>query len=284
MQSALPDTAWGNAQDDGPVQLPALLRACHPGPTAAVTAVATLLAVDAELDPLHVVLAGTAVLAGQLTIGWTNDAVDSDRDRQVHRLDKPVATGEVSGTVIRTAAVSALLACIVLSGLLGWRSAVCHLALGVASGLAYDLGVKRTVWSWAPYALAFGALPGVITFAQSPPEAPAWWLSGAAALLGVGAHLLNALPDLDEDDATGVRGLPHRLGARASQTVAAVLFLVASVVLTLGPGTSPGTLRWLLLVLTIGLAGVASTGRGRTPFRATMVIAVVDVVLLAVGS
>src|SRR3712207_7375206 len=32
--------------------------------------------------------------------------------------------------------------------------------------------------------------------------------------LGVGAHLLNVLPDLEDDAATGVRGLPHVLGPR----------------------------------------------------------------------
>src|SRR3954451_2301522 len=173
------------------------MRACHPGPPAAVTTVATLLAVGADLDVLHVVLVGAAVLCGQLTIGWTNDVVDSERDRTVGRSDKPVAAGEGSRRTTAIAAVTALVACVVLSAALGWRAGLCHVVLLVGSGLAYDLGVKSTVWSWLPYAVAFGSLPAVPPLAQDPPVLPPWWLVAAGSLLGVGAHLVNVLPDLD---------------------------------------------------------------------------------------
>ena len=55
-----------------------------------------------------------------------------------------------------------------------------------------------------------------------------------AALLGVGAHLLNVLPDLDDDAATGVRGLPHRLGPRRIAPVAAAVLVAASIVVLVG--------------------------------------------------
>lgn len=45
----------------------------------------------------------------------------------------------------------------------------------------------------------------------------------ADALLGVGAHVANTLPDLDDDAATGVHGLPHRIGRTASSAVAPLL-------------------------------------------------------------
>jgi 4-hydroxybenzoate polyprenyltransferase len=266
------------------VSVSALARACHPGPTVAVTVLATLLAVRADLTADRVVLVGAAVLTGQLVIGWTNDAVDAGRDRTVGRADKPVATGEVSARTVATAAGVALVACVALSAALGWRAALCHLGLLVGSGLAYDLGVKATAWSWLPYAVAFGSLPAVPTLAQQPPAAPTWWTVAAGAALGVGAHLVNVLPDLDDDAATGVRGLPHRLGARASQVGAALLLLSASVVLVLGPAADDGTggtgNRWVVLLLTAALAvGVAVT-RGRTPFRLAVLMALVDVVLL----
>jgi hypothetical protein len=38
----------------------------------------------------------------------------------------------------------------------------------------------------------------------------------------------STLPDLADDEATGIRGLPHRIGGPRSQAVAAVLLLAAS--------------------------------------------------------
>ena len=49
-----------------------------------------------------------AVLAGQLTIGWGNDLVDAERDRQVGRADKPLAHGELSTAAVRLARKAAL--------------------------------------------------------------------------------------------------------------------------------------------------------------------------------
>ncbi|NEB71712.1 hypothetical protein G3I39_32290, partial [Streptomyces fulvissimus] len=51
-----------------------LALACHPGPVVAVTALACALAVGAGLSPARLALAGVAVLTGQLSVGWCNDA------------------------------------------------------------------------------------------------------------------------------------------------------------------------------------------------------------------
>ncbi len=265
------------------MSLPALARACHPGPTVAVTLLSVLLAVRADLSGPDVVAVGAAVLSGQLVIGWANDVLDAGRDRRVGRSDKPVATGEVAVGTVVTAAGVALVACLVLSASLGWRAGLCHVALLVGSGLAYDLGVKATAWSWLPYAVAFGSLPAVPTLAQDPSELPAWWVVAAGAALGVGAHLVNVLPDLEDDEATGVRGLPHRLGARVSQVGAAVLLLAASVALVLGPGSPP---PWTAaaLVVTTALAVAVTVTRGRTPFRLAVLMALLDVVLLTTAA
>ena len=189
-----------------------LLRASHPGPTAAVTALTGLLAVAAGHSLGTGAVVTAAVATGQLTIGWSNDLIDAARDRQVGRADKPVARGEVSEVGVRVALVVAAVLCVALSLACGPASAAVHLVLGVGSGWAYNLGLKRTAWSAAPYAVAFGALPAVVTLALPEPQLPPVWMVVAGALLGVGAHLLNALPDLADDAATGVHGLPHRLG------------------------------------------------------------------------
>src|SRR5665647_2949905 len=80
-------------------------------------------------------------------------------------------------------------------------------------------------------AVAFGMLPAVATLSASPPRWPAAWALTAGGLLGVVAHLANVLPDLGDDVATGIRGLPHRIGARATALTAAAILLTASAVI-----------------------------------------------------
>lgn len=245
-----------------------------------MTTLTALLAVDAVAPLGRAVLVTAAVFAGQLSIGWSNDLIDSGRDRLVERTDKPLATGALPAHTVRLAVAAALLACVVLSLLCGWRSGLTHLLLGVGGGWAYNLRLKRTTWSWLPYAIAFGTLPAVVWLALQPARLPPWWLMAGGALLGVGAHLVNAIPDLDDDVATGVRGLPHRLGRRRSQVLATVVLLAASTVVVLGPGSRPAAWSWIGLAVTAGLAGVGLRRSGAVAFRATVAIAAVDVVML----
>ena len=260
-----------------------LVAAAHPGPAVAVGTVAALLAVDAGRAPGTAVVVTLAVFTGHLTLGWANDLLDARRDRTVGRTDKPLATGRVGAGAVTAALAVAGLACVVLSLAAGWRSGVVHLVLGIGAGQTYNLGLKRTALSWLPYAVTFGTLPAVVSLAGSGPGAPAWppwWMLAAGATLGVGAHVLNALPDLADDLRTGVRGLPHRLGERTARPLAAGLLVAASVLAAFGPAGAPAAWVWVVLLALAGLAAFALTGRGRGPFRAAMVIALLDVVLL----
>ncbi|WP_131104303.1 UbiA family prenyltransferase [Ornithinimicrobium sufpigmenti] len=273
----------------------ALARACHPGPTVAVTLLATLLAVSAGAGPALVVAVAAAVLTGQLVIGWSNDLVDRDRDASSGRTDKPLVGGELSVGVLRRAVAAAAGTTVVLSLLLGWVAGGLHLLLVVGSGLAYNVGLKATAVSWLPYALAFGSLPQVAWWAGGSgpvawaelgmPSAAPWWATLAGALLGVGAHLLNALPDLAEDERQGVRGLPHRLGAGPVRRLAPLLLLAGVVLAVLGPagGWPLGVPGLLTLVLAVALAVLAWTLPGRAPFVASMGMAVVAAAALVVG-
>jgi 4-hydroxybenzoate polyprenyltransferase len=257
-----------------------LAASCHPGPALAVTVVAALLAVGVGLSPGQTTLLTAAVLTGQLSIGWSNDLIDRHRDRRTGRGDKPLAGDTLSPAVVRVACGVALAACVVLSLALGALAGSVHL-LGVACGWAYNLGLKATAWSWLPYAVAFGALAAVPSLAGG--DSVAWWLPVVGALLGVGAHLVNVLPDLDDDAATGVRGLPHRIAARsgpAAVTRLAVLLFVTGTALLLAV-VPAGRARWLAGGLVGVLAVTALRGSGRTPFRVAIAIALVDVALLA---
>lgn len=255
-----------------------LLRACHPGPTVAVTVLAALLALTARTGWGDGLLVTAAVLAGQLTIGWSNDLLDADRDRAAGRADKPVAAGSVARGSLRAVLAVALVAVLVLSALTGWRAAAVHLVLVVGSGWAYNLGLKSTVWSWVPYAVAFGSLPAVVWLAAGPGwSLPPAWMMLVGAVLGVGAHLLNVLPDLADDALTGVRGLPHRLGERAVRVLAPLLLLTGALLVVLAPGGQVPVWGWAALILSVALAAVAWATRGSTPFVAAMLLAVVNV-------
>ena len=259
--------------------MPPLLRAAHAGPGLAVVLLALLLAVGAGLSPGRAILVGLAVLAGQLSVGWCNDLVDRDRDRAAVRADKPLATGDVSARTVRLACAWAVVAVVPLSLACGWAAGIVHL-LAVASAWAYNLWLKSTVWSWLPYAFSFAALVVFVSLAGEPSELPPWWMPTAAALLGVGAHLVNVLPDLADDEATGVHGLPHRIGARRLPAVATAVLVAGSLVVASGTGLARvGSL--VALAAVAALAVVALTGRGRAPFLAAIGIALVDVVLLA---
>jgi 4-hydroxybenzoate polyprenyltransferase len=252
----------------------ALLRCSHPGPTAAVTVFATALALGAGRGGGALWVAA-AVLAGQLSVGWLNDCLDAERDRAAGRVDKPVVAGEITAATVGRAAAVALAACAALSLLSGLPAAVVHL-LAVAAAWAYDLGLKATVFSVAPYALAFGLLPAFVTLGPPLRAAPPAWAVAAGALLGAGAHFTNVLPDLATDAATGVRGLPHRLGRRRSTLVAALLLAAAGIAVAAGARPLPPLATAALLVAGLLVGGVVAAGlagRGRVAFRLTMATA-----------
>ncbi len=125
-----------------------LALACHPGPTVAVTTFSMAMAAGASAPASTTALVGAAVLAGQLSIGWSNDWIDADRDAAVGRTDKPVGAGLLPVAVVRNAALIALATSAAFSMALGWRAGLVQMFV-VAMGWAYNLGLKSTAWSWA---------------------------------------------------------------------------------------------------------------------------------------
>ncbi|MEO3884475.1 UbiA family prenyltransferase [Nonomuraea sp. B5E05] len=261
-----------------------LVLACHPGPTLAVTALVTALAVATGRDATGCVLAGAAVLTGQLSIGWCNDAIDAERDAAAGRSGKPVAGGTVSARAVRIAALVALACCVPLSLASGWLAGALHL-VGVLAAWGYDLGLKATLLSWAPYAVGFGVLPAFVTLGLPGEPWPAWWAVLAAALLGVGAHLANVLPDIAGDLDTGVRGWPQRMGASRVRLLVPVPLLAATGLLVFGPGGAPGVAGWLAVAAASVLAatGLLGARSSRVPFVTAVAVAAVDVILLVAG-
>ncbi|QGN46502.1 UbiA family prenyltransferase [Micromonospora sp. WMMD558] len=265
-----------------------LVRASHPEPAAAVTTVAGLLAWGVGHRPAGVLAVVLTVAASQLAVGWANDALDAERDAAVGRTDKPVAAGAVSRRATARAAAVAALATPVLALATNPTAALVATA-GLVSALLYDWPLKSSPLSVLPYAVSFGSLPAFVVLALPGAPAPPVWLVAAAALLGAGAHFANVLPDLTDDARTGVRGLPHRLGPAGSRAAAAGLLLAATATLVLGPPGPPSAVGLAAVAAAVvvppvtwygGRTAARAGGRPVAAFRAVMVIALIDVVLL----
>ncbi len=264
----------------------ALAKSTHPVPSLAVTGIVVILGIGVGLEPWRLALLGAVVLSNQFSVGLSNDWLDADRDRAVGRHDKPVAQGLVSARLARTSAFALAGLSIALSFGLGWRAAV---ALGVflVCGWSYNLWLKSTVYSVEPYIIGFGSLPLAVTLALPTPEVASVWAVLAAALLGVAAHFANVLPDLDDDAATGVSGLPHRVGRRTTGVIIAGALVGASgsIVFGLGPPT-PALVAVAVVgtILAVVIAILVVTNRRpRAVFALILFIALVDVVLIAVS-
>ncbi|MFC4532401.1 UbiA family prenyltransferase [Sphaerisporangium dianthi] len=302
----------------------ALIRASHPGPTVVVTAVGSALAAGVGRGPGGTLLAGVAVLSGQLSIGWSNDWIDRTRDRAIGRADKPLAVkpggsesrpsqpgasgaslrprpgasggpggadgpgGGLTPRAVAGAAFVALAACVPLSLANGVLAGLVHLA-AVACGWLYNLRLKATVVSPLPFAVAFGLLPAFVTLGLPGRPWPSWWALVAGGLLGMGAHFANVVPDLPDDIALGVRGLPQRLGPTGARLGAAVLLVAASAVIALGPAERTGAVTIVgLSAVVLALGGGLLAARGnvrRAAFAVTVAVAVIDVAMfVAQGS
>ena len=164
-----------------------------------------------------------ASAAGQATVGWTNDVHDAAADRAAGRANKPTVRGELrpedlSVPILISGSLTIPLSLIAA----GWMGGAAHI-VAVASALAYNFYLARTVWSWLPYAVSFALMPVFIAQAVSPSLWPTIPVVLLSVLVGVTAHLLNAIPDIGVDRETGWGGLAVSLGRRRSVILSAVL-------------------------------------------------------------
>jgi 4-hydroxybenzoate polyprenyltransferase len=241
----------------------------------AVTAITTALALSAGRGVSSVWLA-LAVLSGQLTVGWSNDYLDRGRDSQANRIDKPIVAGEISAVVVLRAATIALIFCVPLSFASGVAAGAIHLS-AVAAAIAYNVGLKSTLASALPYAYAFGALPAFVTLGLTDSHAPPAWAVTAGALMGVGAHFVNTLPDRAADELAGVRGLPQRLPATLTVVIGVAFLSAAALVLTLAPAGQPSATSLWFAVAALGnsaaVLGAVLAGRHRLAWWLTIAVA-----------
>jgi 4-hydroxybenzoate polyprenyltransferase len=227
----------------GPINGPAqLVRAAHPLHAVATATILGGAALVSGRAPREAGLVAATVLVGQAVVGWHNDLVDRSRDAAHERPGKPLASGSLDpGSVWFALACGVLL--VVPLALGSGITAGCSYLLAVAVALLGNLVLRRTAFSWLPWAASFGLLPAFLSYGgwggQSDGDPPMVAVTVLAALLGVAVHFLLALPDLVDDNADGLRHLPLRVALRTGAprllwiTVAVTVFLAASLVVAL---------------------------------------------------
>lgn len=259
-------------------RLRAFVTASHPGPTAAVTVVMSAYAWSIGWRGAELALVALTVLIGQLSIGWSNDAFDARLDAQAGRTDKPTVTAAVSVPALWIAATTALVAASVLSWVVAGPVGGSFHVFALAMAWLYNVALSRTVWSWLPYALAFGAFPAFL-YVGLDGSGPPWWAVAAFAIIAVSAHLANALPDAESDRSLGAGGLVVRIGARRATWLCWLLLALGTAILV---GVTFPDSPWTAAVLVAAYVGALAYGtwshRRGAMFIALIVAVVVDVV------
>lgn len=205
-------------------RLVAAVRLLHPFPSFLVAGLTVTLVRVANADaPLALYLQlGLGMLLYQFSIGIANDVADAVDDA-VAKPWKALPRGAVQ----RRTAVLATAGCaggglLVTSGL---ETGVWLIGLaGWLCGIAYDVRLKRTRFSWLPFSVAFPLVPVWVYLATDSWRPLLWWAVPLGAMLGLALHLANQVPDVLADRRAGVRGVAQELGDRRAQALAIGLF------------------------------------------------------------
>ena len=175
---------------------------------------------------VQLVFVAIATAAGQASIGWTNDYVDAKTDRALNRTHKPSVRYSLDPKDLRVPIFVSLITVLPFSFLAaGWVGG-CANILAVASAQVYNLFLSRTTWSWLPYAVSFSLLAVFVAQSSSTSLWPSWQVVSIAACVGVIAHILNALPDIELDKRAQLGGLVVSLGRTKSVAIASTLVLL----------------------------------------------------------
>jgi 4-hydroxybenzoate polyprenyltransferase len=238
------------------------LAVVHPLPSAINAALVAGLAVAAGGDALLAGVLGAAMLGYQASIGALNDVVDADRDRLV-KPAAPIPAGAVSRrTALGIVAVGGALGSVFSAGF-GLVVLLVGTA-GYASGLAYDLFMRRHGWGWLCFSVAFPLLLAWTWLAAAGRLPPAWpVLLPLAALAGPAIHLANSLVDIEADRRAGMVSLATKLGFERARIVLAVLVALIyllgwSALISMAGPTLPAALGALGATILAGLGVLLS--------------------------
>lgn len=224
------------------------------------------------------------VLCSQFGVGAFNDYCDAGLDA-LSKPGKPIPAGLVPHQGALAAAAVFVLLTLALAASFGAAS----LALGslaTVAGLLYDFPLKRTAFSWLPYVLGLPVLPLWAWSAVGVLPDAARWAYPVGALLALGLHLANALPDDAADRAAGTGGLVQLIGRGYSVLLLFGSFGLASglamVLLWSTDSPMPGARALYLLGVAVGTTALLLAARSASS-RAAFKLLAVGCALLAVG-
>ena len=234
------------------------LAVVHPVPSAHNAVLVAVLALIAGGERSVAAVLALAMLGFQFSIGALNDVVDVEADR-LARPRKPFPAGLVPMEIA--------IALVVLGGVVGLGISasfgVVVLALGAAgyaSGVAYDIVMRRVGLGWLCLAAAIPLMFAWTWLAAAGTLPPGWpFLLLLAALAGPALHLANSLVDVDSDARAQRSSLATQLEPRRARVVLALLMAVILVLAwaTLASGGAAST-----LALGAGIVATATTALG----------------------
>jgi 4-hydroxybenzoate polyprenyltransferase len=165
---------------------------------------------------------GLGMTALQFGIGAVNDLVDVSRDAR-SKPGKPIPSGLVDPGVARIVAAASFALGLVLSAFVG-QSTLLIAVIVAGIGLAYDLVLKGTRWSWVGFAVGIPLLP-VYAWLGATGSLPLAFavLVPAAVASGAGLALANGLADAERDRSAGVDSVVGSLGAARAITASRLL-------------------------------------------------------------
>ena len=236
----------------------------HPVPSALNAVLVAILALIAGGEPSVAGLLAIAMLGFQFSIGALNDIVDAEADGP-WKARKPIPAGLIP--VEFAIAVVGLGALVGLGISASFGLEVLMLgAAGYASGVAYDVAMRRVGLGWLCFAAALPLLLAWTWVAAAGSLPPGWpFLLPLAALAGPALHLANSLVDVDSDAQSERPSLATRLGPRSAKLALAILMVTILVLawVTLASVGSPSSLALAAAVVaTITIAlGVTLSGR-----------------------
>ena len=189
----------------------------------------TLLAAWLHFTWSVIVLVIAAHAAMQVSIAMINDYCDRRADA-LGKPEKPIPRGLIlprEALIAGLLMIAIMLVLLIPLPLLALVISLCYLALGQG----YNLGLKSTPLSGIVFALAMPLIP-LYAFAgigHMPPII--LWLVPVGFLLGIALNLANSLPDLEEDQAQGLKTLAVVLGVRRSFIACNTLIILGAVMI-----------------------------------------------------
>jgi 4-hydroxybenzoate polyprenyltransferase len=202
-------------------------------------------------------LLAVAMLGFQFSIGALNDIVDAEVDRPT-KARKPIPAGVCPVGFAKTIVVMGAIVGLGLSAAFGLEVLLLG-AAGYASGVAYDVAMRRVGLGWLCFAAALPLLLTWTWLAAAGSLPPGWpFLLPLAALAGPALHLANSLVDADTDAQSDRPSLATRLGPRNARVALAIL---------------------MACVLALAWVTLASTGSPSGPALAGALVATVTTAL-----